>query len=206
MSKFLILSACILLVFSAVGCSGQTGDKTAASNRTVLTEKGIQVTIDKGGHFPAFLVGKWWQGDGWEFNFKPNGILSSIKHTLGGVEMKPYYIAHTPVLGNKEAVFKPGGWFVDYMPSTRVLTVQITVEDFNFPMGEDSLTGNCVDIFTGPVSKDGTVWQATWTHFQDYTAHTKELPNAKLPMRDPEGDVREVVFEKVKEQKSAVKE
>jgi hypothetical protein len=206
MHKFLFLSVSVLFVFSAVGCSGQTGDKTAASNRTVLTEKGIQVTINEGGQFPAFLAGKWAQGDGWEFNFEPNGVLSSIRHTLGSVEMKPYYVARTPVLGGKEAVFKPGSWFVNYIPSMQVLTVQITVEDFNFPVGEGSLTGNCVDIFTGPVSKDGTIWQATWTHFQDYTGHTKELPNYKLPMRDPQGEIREVVFEKVKEQKPAKKE
>lgn len=202
MQKFLISLMSILLVFSVVGCSGQIGNKAVASDKTVLAEPGIQVTIDEGGHFPDFLVGKWWQGDGWEFNFEPNGILSSIRHTLGSVEMKPYYVARTPVLGNKEAVFKPGGWFVNYTPSTRVLMVQITVEDFNFPMGEDSLTGNCVDIFTGPVSKDGTIWQTTWTHFQDYTGHTKELPNYKLPMRDPQGDIREVIFEKAKEQKA----
>lgn len=197
---------CILFVFSAVGCSGQTADKSAASDKTIVTALGMQVTIDEGGQFPEFLVGKWQQGDGWEFNFEPNGILSYIRHTLGGVEMKPYYIAHTPVLGNKEAVFKPGAWFVNYTPSTRLLTVRITVEDFNFPMGEGSLTGSSVDIFTGPVSKDGTVWQATWTQFQDYTAHTPELPNTKLPMRDPEGDVRDAIFEKVKEQKPATKE
>jgi hypothetical protein len=86
------------------------------------------------------------------------------------------------------------------------LTVRITVEDFNFPMGEDFLTGSSVDIFTGPVSKDGTVWQVTWTSFPDYTGHTKELPNYKLPVMDPNGDVHEVVFEKVKEQKPATKE
>jgi hypothetical protein len=206
MHKFLISSMSILFVFSVVGCSGQTADKTAGSNKTIVTAAGIQVTINEGGQFPEFLVGRWVQGDGWEFNFEPNGVLSSIRHTLGTVEMKPYYVARTPVLGNKEAVFKPGGWFVNYTPSTRILTVQITVEDFNFPMGEDSLTGNCADMFTGPVSNDGTIWQVTWTHFHDYTVHTKELPNTKLPMRDPEGDVHEAVFEKVKEQKPATKE
>ncbi|MGD0077419.1 MAG: hypothetical protein ABSB91_02200 [Sedimentisphaerales bacterium] len=199
MRKFLILVSGVLFVFSAVGCSAPTGQKAAVSNKTVLKAKGIQVTIDEGGQFPEFLVGRWVQGDGWEFNFEPNGILSYIRHTLGGVEMKPYYIARVPVVGDKEAVFKPGGWFVDYTPSTRILTVQITVEDFNFPMGEGTLTGSSVDIFTGPVSKDSTIWQATLTHFQDYTVHTKELPNTKLPMRDPEGDVSEVIFEKVKE-------
>jgi hypothetical protein len=206
MRKSLILSVSVFMVFSVIGCSGASNARTDMSNKTVITATGIQVTIEEGGQFPAFLVGRWTQGDGWEFNFEPNGILSSIRHTLGGVEMKPYYIASVPVLGNKEAAFKPGGWFVNYTPSTRVLTVQITVEDFNFPMGEGSLTGNCVDIFTGPVSKDGTVWQVTWTHFQDYTAHTQELPNTKLPMRDPDGDVREVIFDKSKEQKPATKE
>lgn len=206
MRNFLILSAGAILVFWAAGCSGQMGDKAAASNKTVLTEKGIQVTIDEGGQFPEFLVGRWVQGGGWELNFEPNGVLSSIRHNLGTVEMKPYYIARAPVVGNKEAVFKPGGWFVNYTPSTRILTVQITVEDFNFPMGEGTLAGNSADIFTGPVSNDGTIWQVTWTHFHDYNVHTKELPNAKLPMRDPEGDVIETVFEKVKEQKPATKE
>jgi hypothetical protein len=196
MHKFLNLSAGILFVFSTVGCSGPSGSNAAASNKTVLKAKGIQVTIDEGGQFPEFLVGRWTQGDGWEFNFEPNGVLFSIRHTLGSVEMKPYYIARVPVLGNKEAEFKPGGWFVNYTPSTRFLTVQIAVEDFNFPMGEGSLTGSSVDIFTGPVSKDGTIWQVTWTSFPDYTGHTKEEPNYKLPVMDPNGDVREVVFEK----------
>ena len=196
----------ILFVFSAVGCSGNVNNKSTKSNRTIVTAAGIQVTIDEGGQFPDFFAGKWAGPDSWGFDFEPNGILSSIKHTLGGVEMKPYYIARIPVRGNKEAVFKPGGWFVNYTPSTRLLTVQITIEDFNFPMGEDSLTGNSVDIFTGPVSKDGTIWQVTWTSFPDYVGHTRELPNYRLPVMDPNGDVREVVFEKVKEQKSATKE
>ncbi|MGA2093174.1 MAG: hypothetical protein ABSH16_07195 [Sedimentisphaerales bacterium] len=198
MRKFLILSVGILVVFSAAGCSGSAENK-AASNKTIVTAKGIQVTIDEGGQFPEFLVGRWVQGDGWEFNFEPNGVLSYIRHTLGGVEMKPYYIARVPVLGNKEAVFKPGGWYVNYTPSTRLLTVQITVEDFNFPIGEGTLTGSSVDVFTGPVSKDGTIWQVTWTHFPDLTGHTKELPDYKLPAHDPNGEVREVVFDKVTE-------
>ena len=206
MRELLILSVSILFVFSAVGCSGPLGSNVAASNKTVVTAGGIQVIIDEGGQFPDLLVGKWAQGDGWELNFEPNGVLSHIRHVFGKVEMKPYYVAHIPVLGNKEALFKPGGWFVNYTPSSRLLTVKITIEDFNFPIGEDSLTGSSVDILTGPVSEDGTIWQVTWTSFPDYVGHTKELPNYKLPVLDPNGDVREVVFEKVKEQEPASKE
>jgi hypothetical protein len=199
MQRFLVLPLSILLVCLTGGCSSSAGNKSAKADKTgstTLTAKGIEVTIEGGGQFPKPFAGRWTGPELWEFNFEPNGVISSMIHTLGGVEMKPWYIVRVPVLGGNEAVFRPGLWFVHYTPSTRILTVKITVEDFNFPAGEGTLTGNCVDIFTGPVSEDGTVWNVTWTNFPDYTGHTKELPNYKLPVLDPNGEVREVVFEK----------
>jgi len=48
--------------------------------------------------------------------------------------------------------------------------------------------------------KDGTRWEAVWTSFPDYTAHTSEYPNFDM-FPDPNySETKMLVFEKVGEE------
>jgi len=96
-----------------------------------------------------------------------------------------------------KGVFEPGEWRVHYAPAARDLTVEISLKNFYAELGEAVLKGKSLDIFAGPISQDGHVWQVDWTSFPDYVAHRPGYP--KFPMsEDPNyGISKAIIFEKV---------
>jgi hypothetical protein len=188
MRKLSIALVCVLFVFSISGCNDSAKDNS-----------GMQVTVRGGGKFPEYLAGKWVSDKVWEFNFEPNGVISSAVLNLGAVEVKPGQITKVPMLNGGEGVFEPGKWLVDYDPHTRELTIEVSLKDFELQMGgKVVLEGTSRDIFVGKVSESGDYWNSVWTRDEEFTAHTKDFPNYKLP-GDPNADeVIPVVFEKVK--------
>jgi hypothetical protein len=66
-------------------------------------------------------------------------------------------------------------------------------------MGDNILEGKSTDTFVGPVSEDGETWQAEWTSFPQYTAHTPEHPNFDMSSDQLYGISKQLTFTKVTE-------
>jgi len=186
MKQLLVLAGFAVLLSGLAGCQDPN--------------KGIEVIIEGGGEFPEFLVGKWRADrDGWEFVFEPDGTISSAVISLGRVRMKPGEITTVPMKMGGKGVFEPDEWMVHYAPVGRELMVKISLKNFYVELGKGALEGKSTDIFAGPISQDGKVWQVDWTSFPDYTAHTAEHPNFNLSERTDSGITKSLVFEKVEE-------
>ncbi len=179
----------MLLVLSAVVLLLEAGCQNAG--------RPVEVIIEDGGPFPSFLVGAWkTDTDVWEFVFETDGTISSAVIALGGVKLIPGQVTTIPMRKGGKGIFEPGNWLVHYDPAGRELTVEISLKHFHAELGKDVLEGKCTDIFVGQISKDGKVWPVVWTAFPDYTAHTAERPNYKLPTDLEYGISKNLVFEK----------
>jgi hypothetical protein len=163
--------------------------------------RGVEVIIEGDGEFPEFLVGVW-KADkgGWEFVFEPDGTISSAVITMGRVRMKPGEVTTVPMKMGGKGVFEPGEWMVYYAPAGRELMVRILLKNMYVELGKDVLEGKSTDVFAGPISQDGTLWQVEWTSFPYYVAHTAENPNF-IMTEDPNVGISDfLVFEKVTEE------
>ena len=185
---FLVICSSVLMVIS--GCGG------ASKNNS-----GIQVVVEGGGQFPESLAGKWiTENEGWEFNFEPNGMISMAIFPQGRPRMKPGQTTKVPMVGNGEGVYVPGDWLVGYNPENRELTVKVSLKSIHIRMGDSSIDGKTTDIFVGQISENGKIWNTIWTSFCDYTGHTPQSPNSKMPT-DPNGETKPLIFTKVEEGK-----
>lgn len=185
----MVSSMCFLGVLLLVGC------------RTPEPQPGTaKVTVDTEGEFPDFLVGTW-KADrhGWEFVFEEDGTFASAVISLGRVRLFPGQVARLKTVTGGDGVFEPGEWTAVYAQDTRELTVQIALKGLRIEMGDNILQGKSSDIFVGPVSEDGKIWQAKWTSFPQYTAHTPEHPNFDMSTDQVYGTTAELTFSKVAE-------
>jgi hypothetical protein len=160
--------------------------------------RGVEVTIDGDGQFPAFLAGRW-KADkgGWEFVFEPDGKISSAVVSLGRVTMKPGQVTTTAMKLGGKGVFEPGQWTVQYSQEHRKLLVEIAIDHFRVELGDNVVQGQTRDFFTGSVSQDGQIWWADHFSFPQYIADTKKHPNYKLAF-DPNDNPKEsLIFEKI---------
>lgn len=187
MKQLLVFTGFVVLLSVLVGCQ--------------TAHRGIEVIIEGGGEFPESLAGVW-KADkkGWEFVFEPDGTISSAVITMGRIRMKPGEVTTVPMKMGGKGVYEPGEWIVYYAPVGRELMVQISLKNFYVELGENSLEGKSTDIFNGPISQDGKLWQANWTSYFDYVAHTTEYPD--FPMsEDPNIGISQIlIFEKVPEE------
>jgi len=187
MKQLMLLAGFVVLLAPLAGCQN--------------TNRGVEVIIEGDGEFPEFLVGEWKADkDGWEFVFEPDGTISSAVISLGRVRLKPGEVTTVPMKMGGKGVFEPGEWMVHYAPAGRELTVKISLKNFYVELGKGVVEGKSTDIFAGPISQDGKVWQADWTGFPDYTAHTAEYPNFNLSEGTDAGISKTLVFEKVTEE------
>ncbi|MBN2271352.1 MAG: hypothetical protein JXN61_12105 [Sedimentisphaerales bacterium] len=187
MQRSLILSACILL-FLTLGCHQGPAAHTDSA----------RCIVEGGGPFPGFLVGVWRNGEhGWEFTFEPDGSISSIVLSLGRIRLKQGEVAEIPMIKGGKGVFTPGDWKAYYTPSTRELTVKISIKDFRIEVADNILEGKSTDVFLGEISEDGKTWQTVWTSFPDYMAHTPENPNFEMKEESEYGNQQGLVFNKV---------
>ena len=114
--------------------------------------------------------------------------------------MKPGEVTTVPMKEGGKGVFEPGTWVVHYAPTSRELTVQVSLESFRIEIGDGVLEGKGTDLFVGTVSEDGQSWEADWTSFPQYTARTPENPSVDLTVDPEEGVTETLVFEKVAEE------
>ncbi|MHC4314904.1 MAG: hypothetical protein ACYSW3_20850 [Planctomycetota bacterium] len=171
MQRLLVLLFCGLSVFQLGGCQGSKSD--------------VDVIIEGGGEFPEFLVGGWKADkDGWEFVFEPDGTISSVVVSLGRIRLKPGEVTTVPMKMGGKGIYEPGEWIVHYVPAGRELMVRISLKN----------------LFAGPISQNGKVWQVEWTSFPDYVAHTPKHPNFPMFEKTDYGFSKTLIFEKVTEE------
>lgn len=184
MKQLLVLAGFAVLLLGLAGCQN--------------VNRGVEVIIEGGGEFPEFLVGRW-KADkhGWEFAFEPDGAISSAVISLGRVRIRPGEVTTVPMKMGGKGIYEPGEWMVHYAPAGRELTVRISLKNFYVELGEDVLKGKSTDIFAGPISQDGKVWQVDWTSFPDYVAHTAKYPDFKMAADPNYGVSKAIIFEKV---------
>jgi hypothetical protein len=158
----------------------------------------VKVIVEGGGRFPSSLAGRWQASQhGWEFEIAPDGRITSAVLSLGRVRVIPGQTTTRPTRGGHQAVFTPGPWTVHYIPSTRELTVEIIMSHVRVEMGGNILEGSSTDTFVGPVAPSNRVWQAQWTTFTRYVAHTPDGAAVDLSTDSTYGETKSLVFEKV---------
>ena len=156
-----------------------------------------RVIVEGGGEFPSLLAGRWTaQEHGWEFEFEPGGRLSSAIISLGRVRVVPGQTTTVPTRSGDQAVFTPGPWTVHYVPSTKELTVRITMDHMRVEMAGNLVEGSSTDVFVGPVDTLGRTWQTQWTTFTRYVAHTPDNASINLSTDPTYGETKSLIFEK----------
>ncbi len=190
MKRLRVLLVCSLIILSLAGCKSASRD-----------ESGVEVVVEGGDAFPAFLVGTWRANDesGWEFTFEPDGKVSSAIINLGMVKIIPGKVTRFPTRGGGKGVFKPDLWTVWYSPEKRELGVVAVIKDFYEDLGKNAIKGNVTDMLVGPISEDGKIWEADWSSMGTYIAL---IPEPKEIVTDKEPQFRKsLVFEKVESSK-----
>jgi hypothetical protein len=158
---------------------------------------GVKAVVESTQELPDFLAGRWTADQhGWELVFERDGHISSAVVSLGRVRIVPGRTTTMPTRGGSEAVFTPGPWLVHYESDTRVLTVKITLDHVRLEMAGNILEGSSTDVFAGPISPAGDTWQAQWTTFTHYTAHTPESTSFDLSTDPVYGETKPLVFQK----------
>jgi len=162
--------------------------------------KGVEVIVDGNGVFPENLAGLWRsENKVWDIYLEPDGKISWAVISLGAVKIEPGKTTTVPMKMGGEGVFKPGLWTVIYLQNQRELSVEISIDYFHTEMGENVIHGKTRDIFTGPVSQDGALWQAQRFSYPQYVVDTKTYSNYKLPV-DPNENPKEILlFRKIRD-------
>jgi hypothetical protein len=162
----------------------------------------VQVIVEGGSEFPSSLAGRWKDGQhGWEFEIEPDGRISSAIISLGRVRVVPGKTTTMPTRSGDQAVFTPGLWTVHYAPSTRELTVKIAMDHVRVEMAGNVVEGSSTDTFVGPITSTGRTWQAQWTTFTQYVAHTPDNASFNLSTDPTYGETKPLIFEKAADPK-----
>jgi hypothetical protein len=191
MRLMFLLSLGGLLLSLSAGCHGPSKG----------TASGVEVVVEDKGTFPRAIQGRWQADrDGWQITFEENGQISGITASLGRVQVIPGRRTTVPTRSGGEGVFVPGLWTVHYIPDTAELTVKIAMDEVRVEMGDNTLEGKSTDIFAGKVDLAEGLWQAEWTTFTDYKAHTGEGLTVNLSTDPVYGESKLLTFKKVQEQ------
>lgn len=157
----------------------------------------VQVIVEGGGKFPSSLAGRWKaQQHGWEFELEPDGRISDAVISFGRARVIPGKTTTIPTRSGDQAVFTPGLWTVFYAPSTRELTVKISMDHVRVEMAGNIVEGTSTDTFVGPIASTGRTWQAQWTTFTQYVAHTPDNASFNLSTDPTYGETKPLIFDK----------
>ena len=136
----------------------------------LLISPGCSVQKNKAVHketaFPRSMVGVWetekhfLTSKKWGIKFEEDGSVKKVIHNLAG----PINLSEGGVtLGDLEsddyAVFVMGPCTTKYDAQNKFLEVDIVVDNFVIKKGTIYLEGNATDRFSGPVPKNGQVWE-----------------------------------------------
>lgn len=111
-----------------------------------------------------------WQADDqpWQIVIESDGTISSVVTAMGQNRIRPNETIRVEMIDDQFSTYQAGSFEADYNPVTRKLFVTITMEHINVKIGDDTLEGDSEDLFIGIVSKNGLVWETSWTTFYDY--------------------------------------
>ncbi len=180
------LSFAILVLFSLF-LSGCNSHKKVAG-----------VIIDGNGRFPKNIAGLWRsENNAWDIYLERNGTVSWAVISLGEVRIEAGKTKVVPMLQGGQGIFEPGQWSVIYLKRQRELSVEIVIDYFRTELGDDVIHGKTRDIFTGAVSKDGTLWKADRFSYPEYIVDTKTYKNYKLPVDPNENPKETLLFRKI---------
>ena len=160
--------------------------------------KAVEVIIDGDGKFPKNLAGLWRsENNVWDIYLKPDGKISWAVISLGEVKIEAGKTRIVPMQQGGKGIFEPGQWSVVYLQRQRELTVEIAIDYFRTELGEDVIHGKTRDIFTGTVSRDGTLWHTDRFSYPEYMVDTKTFKNYKLPVDPNENPKESLLFRKI---------
>jgi len=144
--------------------------------------------------FPPELAGTWQaEGEVWKIVLTPAGEVNSVLVPMAETEVRPNQTTEFEMQDGSFSHITAGECIAEYNPSTRELFVSIELKDIYVSFPADSLAGNSLDIFRGPVSKDGSTWNTEWTNIFDYGPR---FPQDENDINNPQP----IVFKKVEEQ------
>lgn len=157
----------------------------------------VAVATQDGSPFPAAMAGHW-KSDrhGWEFIIEPDGRIASAVLSFGRIAVTPGETTTLTTKTGEQATLTPGPWAVHYDPAAHMLTIRIAMEHIRIPMTPNLLEGSSNDVFTGVVAPSMDTWQAEWTTFTSYKAHTADGQTADLSTDKTYGETVALVFTK----------
>jgi hypothetical protein len=183
--RVLYCSVSVFAFFS--GCGGPASNKAAEG-------PALRSEAKKG--FDAYLAGTWQaEGGVWKIVLTPDGEVNSVLVPMGETEVRPNQTTEYEMQDGSFSHITAGECLAEYNPADRVLFVSIELKDIYISFPGDSLTGNSLDIFRGPVSRDGKTWNAEWTNIFDYGPR---FPQDENDINNPQPLVFKKVAEKPK--------
>ena len=188
---------CVSVVFLSTGLAGISGCDSHNKN-------GVEVSVKGGGPFPAYLAGTWkCEKEELEIDFKADGTISAAALPMGKRKLQPGKTLDVNEGPQYKAVFEPGIWNVRYEPVERVLSVDLPLDHFRVENELGVIEGKSRDLFSGPVSQDGLVWNADWYCFPEYYVTDSNNINIKhfqLPIDANDNPISTLIFRKVTDQ------
>lgn len=119
--------------------------------------------------FPPNVAGTWQaEGSVWKIVLSKDGKVKSALVPMGEAEVRPNETTKFEMKDGKFSHITAGECIAEYKPVERELFVSIEQKEIYMSLPGDSLTGNSLDIFRGPVSEDGKTWNAEQTTVFDY--------------------------------------
>jgi len=185
MRQLVVLTGFSILLSILTGCQDANRD--------------VNLIIEGGGKFPAFLVGTWISDKfDWEFVFEADGDISTAVIDSGLIRTKPGpRVVTTTIKGAGSATYKLGLWTVQYTPANNELSVEIVVEQFHLQGSNFGIKGSSTDYFVGTVSEDDQVWKAEWFTMPKNYIYSMDEPEPQEIEFDPsDNPVETLIFTK----------
>jgi len=159
--------------------------------------KGPLIEIKNGTDFPKELAGTWiCEENKWEIILEEDGTVSWILYPMGYVWMEPWKTTEVPMKMDRISIYAAAEVKAVYDLETTVFSIDIVVPFFEVAMGNDTLTGNSTDIFTGPMDIEEGLWEAEWLSMPTYIVNTPKLKDHQLEGADDDPIKGEVVFKR----------
>lgn len=171
---------CLIFVLSLTGCA-----KWQSSN--IDKEEKI---------FPRELAGTWVEKEtkyGWEIVITESGQVSELTHPMGQVKVFPHKMNKYHLIEQGTGLIEAGGFFVQFDPNSRELTVEVDIERFEWVKGSDVVEGRRKDILIGLVSDDYSNWDVDWLDQEYYRVTTSEV-HGKVLTQDEDLKAHDVII------------
>ena len=161
---------------------------------------GVDVIINGKDGFPPLMAGVWKSEKyGWEIAFEPDGKISYAVIAIGRIRVEPGRDSIIPLKKKGRGVVSPGPWTVQVLSESKELFVEIVIKNYCLQKGDEIVEGNTKDIFIGPLSEDGRVWEAEWFSFPTYIVTTSTREKVELPVDEVDYTKGRIIFTKADE-------